>query len=309
MSRCLFPAMTRRFNFAIASNGISAVMTVASLVAVIASVILCQTVSARIYQDRGDCFGMNNRYRVKPDESLIEIARKFNLGFNELADANPLLNPFIPAPGTDIEVPVAWIVPMAAGHNGIVINLAEMRLYFFAAGNIITFPVGIGEEGRETPVGTFHIIEKIINPVWHVPASILAERPGLFQEIEAGPDNPLGTHALRLSLPDILIHGTNKPWGQGRRVSHGCIRLYPEDIGQLYEAVPLGMPVTIVNQAVKIGTRGNLIFAEIHKADGADYLTEALTLLRQMGLLMQVDLLKLKVAIFQKKGMPVEISK
>lgn len=281
-------------------------------IAVIAFALLCRLASARVFLHTGNCIGMVNIYRVMPDESLIEIARKFDLGFNEIADANPSVDPFIPPTGMDIQLPSAWIVPHLPSQEGIVINLAEMRLYFFIPGNdrkIMTFPVGIGEVGKETPLGSFSVIEKLSDPVWHVPPSIRMERPDLQKTVAAGPDNPLGTRALRLSIKDVLIHGTNRPWGQGRRVSHGCLRLYPEDILQLYEAVPVGMKVTIVRQAVKIGIRGSRILAEIHRSDGTDYLAEALALLKGQDILEQVDLLKLKVAIYQKRGVPVDISR
>ncbi|ACM19556.1 murein/chitin-binding peptidoglycan L,D-transpeptidase, YkuD family, LysM domain-containing [Geotalea daltonii FRC-32] len=281
------------------------------MVAVILA-LLCRPASAKVFLHNGDCIGMVNFYRVMPGESLIEIARKFDLGFNEIADANPLLDPFVPPSGTDIQLPSAWIIPQLPVQEGIVINLAEMRLYFFAPGDrkrILTFPVSIGEAGKETPLGSFSVIEKLANPVWHVPPSILQERPELRKTVAAGPDNPLGSRALRLSIKDVLIHGTNRPWGQGRRVSHGCLRLYPEDILQLYEAVPVGMKVTIVRQAVKIGIRGSRILAEIHRSDGTDYLAEALALLKGQDILEQVDLLKLKVAIYQKRGVPIDISR
>lgn len=268
--------------------------------------------AARTFEPSGDCIGMSNFYRVKTGESLIEIARYFDLGFNEIVDSNPQVAPYNPAPGIDIEIPTAWVLPRVPEQQGIVINLAEMRLYFFTPGEVkqvMTFPVGVGEVASETPLGVFSIVEKMMDPTWHVPLSIRKEQPHLLEKIGPGPANPLGSRALRLSVPGILIHGTNKPWGQGRRVSRGCIRLYPEDIVQLYAAVPVGSSVTIVNQAVKIGTSSKGIFAEVHKSEGIDYLTEALRLLRQAGLLQKIDPLKLKGAIYHKKGVPVEISR
>ena len=271
-----------------------------------------RSASGRVYPHTGDCVGMVNLYTVKPDESMIEIARKFDLGFNEIAEANPSVDPFIPCRGTDIILPLARIVPQVPSQEGIVINLAEMRLYLFIQGdkkNIITFPVGIGETGKETPVGSFSIIEKLSDPVWYVPRSIQFERPESASTVPPGPDNPLGNRALRLSAGDVLIHGTNKPWGEGRRVSHGCIRLYPEDILQLYEVVPVGTKVTIVCQPVKIGIKGKHVYVEVHRYDGTDYLTQALDLLKTMNLLDRTDVMKLKVAIYNKSGIATDISR
>ncbi|WP_243372165.1 L,D-transpeptidase family protein [Geotalea sp. SG265] len=280
--------------------------------AIMEAILLCRTVPARTFFHDGNCIGLVNLYRVLPGESLVEIARAFNLGFNEIADANPGVDPFIPPPGVAIVLPSAWILPRSAIQEGIVVNLAEMRLYLFLPGarrKVMTFPVGIGEAGRETPLGSFSVMEKLIDPVWHVPPSIRREKPELEKTVAPGPENPLGARALRLSVKDLLIHGTNRPWGQGRRVSHGCIRLYPEDILQLYDAVPVGIKVTIVSQPVKIGSGGSRIYAEIHRAEGTDYLAQALALLDEEGLLGRIDLQKLKVAIYRKEGIPVDISR
>jgi L,D-transpeptidase ErfK/SrfK len=281
------------------------------IMAIIGLAFFCPAAAAKVFVHDGNCIGMVNLYRVLPGESLVEIARNFDLGFNEIASANPFVDPFIPPPGLEIQLPSAWILPSAA-REGIVVNLAEMRLFFFVPGDrtkVMTFPVGIGDVGRETPLGSFSVIEKLVDPVWHVPPSIRQERPGLAVAILPGPDNPLGNRALRLSVKDVLIHGTNRPWGQGRRVSHGCIRLYPEDIRQLFDSVPVGVKVTIVNEPVKIGAKGRRILAEIHHSDGTDYLREALGLMDKQGLLSRINLLKLKVAIYRKEGIPVDISR
>lgn len=271
---------------------------------------LCQAAAARVFQ-AAPHIGMINRYTIKPGDSLIELARNFDLGFNEIADANPSVDPFIPPPGIDIELPLAWLVPRVPSQEGIIVNLAEMRLYFLRTGQkpmIETFPVGIGESGKDTPMGIFSVIEKMVDPVWHVPASIRAERPELQPVVASGQDNPLGTHALRLSIGDVLIHGTNKPWGQGRRVSHGCIRLYPEDIRKFYLNVPIGTTVTIICQPVKVRARNGRIFVEVHRWDNTDYISDALGQLRQQDLLQKTDMVKLKVAIYQKKGVPVDVT-
>ena len=141
-----------------------------------------------------------------------------------------------------------------------------MRLYQFprAAGAPMMFPVGVGSEGWTTPVGTFSVIQKQVNPRWYPPASIRREEPDLPAMVPPGPDNPLGTHALRLSKGSILIHGTDKPFGVGRKASHGCLRLYPEDIPLLFERVPVGTQVTIVREPVKVGVRAGRVYVEVH---------------------------------------------
>lgn len=267
------------------------------------------------YTKNNTVVGFLKDYTVKNDESLIEIARKFKLGYNEIADANPDIDPFVPGNGTSVTIPSSWILPDVKTYEGVVINLSEMRLYyFFRKGNsnlVATFPVGIGSEGNDTPTGEFKIVEKIVKPSWHVPESIRKEKPNLPAVVPPGPDNPLGSHALRLSLRNYLIHGTNRPWGVGRRASHGCIRLYPEDIPKLFRAVSKGTRVIIVNQPIKAGIKNNKVFIEVHKDDyhkKANYPNMAVKLLMAKNLLKGVNTKKLYEAIKEKKGIPVEIS-
>ncbi len=253
-------------------------------------------------------------YSTHGDESLIEIARRFDVGFNEITAANPGMDPFVPGNGVVVSVPTAWIVPDHPPNVGIIINLAELRLYhFFYAGKLHlyeTFPIGIGDEGSDTPLGTYRVVEKIVSPSWYVPKSIKEEKPWLPDVVPPGPDNPLGSHALRLSERTILIHGTNKPWGVGRRVSHGCIRLYPEDIPQLFGWAKVGTAVTIVRQPVKIGVIGRKVYIEVHD-DGMsaiEYFVEAERLLEKYGLKGRVNALKLFRTVQAQCGYPVDIS-
>lgn len=267
------------------------------------------------YDRNNPVIGSLKVYTVNENESLIETARKFGLGYNEIMDANPGIDPFVPGTGIKVNIPTHWILPDARSYNGVVINLPEMRLYYFfkqrGADHVVTFPIGIGSEGTNTPVGNFRIIEKIINPSWHVPDSIREEKPELPPVIPPGRSNPLGSRALRLSRGDILIHGTNRPWGIGRRVSHGCIRLYPEDIIRLFKYVTKGAPVTIVRQPVKAGSAGSRIYIEVHEDHGAgspNYLNEAVHLLTKKNLLKDISPEKLYKAVQKKSGMPVDIS-
>jgi len=259
--------------------------------------------------------GSVTTYTLMPGESLIEVARKFDLGYNEIVAANPGLDPFVPGKGNTAEIPNSWILPDVRTREGIVINLSELRLFFFyqvgPAKFIRTFPIGIGTEGNDTPTGQFAVIEKTVRPTWHVPASIREEKPYLPAVVPPGPENPLGSHAMRLSLPSILIHGTNKPWGVGRRVSHGCIRLYPEDIPVLFNSVPKGVKVTILTQPVKAGLKGERVYLEVHGEDGksdSELFSDAASVLAKKRLLGRIDTEKLYRAVQEKRGMPVDIS-
>lgn len=267
------------------------------------------------YDKKNTVIAWAQTYVVKHDESLIEIARKFDLGYHEIAAANPGLDAFAPREGVSVQIPTSWILPDVRRNEGIIINLSEMRLFYFikrgSSKLVMTFPIGIGREGFGTPLGQFNVVEKIVKPDWHVPESIRREKPELSDVVPAGPDNPLGSHALRLSQGSILIHGTNKPWGVGRRVSHGCIRLYPEDIPILFRAVPKGTNVTIVRQPVKIGERGGKVFLEVSNemdAKNMNHFDSAITLLRKKNLLKYISSEKLCEALRKKSGIPVDIS-
>lgn len=254
--------------------------------------------------------GEVREYRLHRNESLLEVTRKFDLGFNAIAAANASLDPWVPPEGSVVTIPTAWILPDRQLRKGIVINLPELRLYFFlSSGKVLTYPLGIGEQGSATPLGRYRVIEKIVAPAWHVPASIRAERPMLPDIIPPGPDNPLGSHALRLSRHDLLIHGTNRPWGIGRRTSHGCLRLYPADIFQLFKRVPVGTRVTIIDQSLKACSRGNKVYLEVHRPQGKENsVGDALRLLASKKLLGKADFAKVIKTVEQMKGIPVDVT-
>jgi L,D-transpeptidase ErfK/SrfK len=259
--------------------------------------------------------GSMKTYKIKGDESLIEIARKFNIGYNEITEANPELDPFIPGNGKTVQIPTQWILPAMDSYTGILINLSEMRLYFFPKGNnsttVVTFAIGIGDEGKDTPIGKFKVTQKLENPRWVVPPSIRRERPELPKVIPPGPDNPLGTHALRLSSKSIMIHGTNRPFAVGRKASHGCIRLYPEEIPLLFQLVPNKTKVTIIRQPVKVGVSDNKVYIEVHKDSSLkiNYFNETMRLLREKNLTNRINKEKMISVLHEKKGIPVNISK
>jgi L,D-transpeptidase ErfK/SrfK len=259
-----------------------------------------------------EVIGAVGSHVITRGESLIEIARQYDVGFNAIANANPDLDPFVPAPEAVAVIPTAWILPRAAAPGTVVVNLSEMRLYLFplSPGPPLSFPVGIGSEGWETPLGISKVVSKHLNPTWYPPDSVRRESPELPASVPPGPDNPLGTHALRLSKGMILIHGTNKPWGVGRKVTHGCLRLYPEDIPHLYELVEVGTPVKMVREPVKVGLQRGRVHVEVHDDPDVriDALAEAKRLLVSRGLLERVDPDRLLAVAKERRGLPVDVS-
>jgi L,D-transpeptidase ErfK/SrfK len=206
-----------------------------------------------------------------PDDTLSDIARRFNIGYEEIVRANPGVDPWLPKAGTAIVLPTQFALPDAP-RSGIVINLAALRMYYFPPRKknelqtVITHPIGIGMVGWTTPLGTTKVISKRANPWWNPPSSVrkehLEDGDPLPQRVPPGPDNPLGKYALGLAWPSYLIHGTNQPYGVGIRASHGCIRMYPEDIALLYDDIPVGTTVTVVNQPTVYGHRGESVYLQ-----------------------------------------------
>lgn len=208
------------------------------------------------------------------EDTLLDIARNFDLGYTDIVNANPDVDPWVPGDNQRVVVPTRFILPDAP-RQGIVINIPEMRLYYYPpkqAGQpqtVVTHPIGIGREGRDTPLGRLSIIQKRENPSWTPPESVRKEHAAAGDILPAvvppGPDNPLGSRAMRLSNPSYLIHGTHKPYGVGLRVSSGCIRLYPEDIESLYSKVPMNTAVNIVYAPFKVAVKDNALYLEAHK--------------------------------------------
>ncbi|MEN7341703.1 MAG: L,D-transpeptidase family protein [Pseudomonadota bacterium] len=197
-------------------------------------------------------------------DTFSDIARSYGLGYDELKNANPDVDPWLPGEGTEILLPTRFVLPESP-QEGIVLNIAAKRLYWFppveegATQEVVTYPIGIGRVGWATPVGDSKVIAKAKDPAWYVPASVRKEHreagDPLPAVVPAGPDNPLGRHVLKLDMPGYLLHGTNQPYGVGMRVSHGCVRLYPEDIEALYAVAGLGTPVKIINEPIVAGWR------------------------------------------------------
>jgi L,D-transpeptidase ErfK/SrfK len=266
--------------------------------------------------------GQNRTVMPEKGDTFLDLARYYDIGFNEIFDANPGSDEWIPAQiGKPLVISQEFVLP-SSPYTGIVINIPEMRLYYYppAKGGpqtVITFPVGLGREDWKTPVGHFSIREKNVNPTWVIPESIRKERvedKGFSETMIPGgsPDNPLGKYRMRLTLNLYGIHGTNIPWGVGMLVSHGCVRLYPEDIEHFYPMVPVGTQGEFVYQTVKVGTRDGRVFVEVHKdlygTQPGPY-REAVGALQRMGLLNRVDDRKLMQVVSEQSGVPMDVTR
>jgi L,D-transpeptidase ErfK/SrfK len=211
---------------------------------------------------------------ARKQDTLLDIGRRFNVGYNEIVNANPGVDIWIPGAGTRVVVPTQFILP-AAPHEGIVIDVAALRLYYFPRHRpgepqiVYTYPIGIGKAGWNTPEGVTHVTARIKDPVWHPSLALRRDHykdngEQLPAVVKPGPDNPLGKFEFRLGWPTYLIHGTNLPYGVGLRSSHGCVRLYPEDIEKLFQMVPLGTPVRVVNQPYLFGWRDHQLYLQVY---------------------------------------------
>jgi L,D-transpeptidase ErfK/SrfK len=210
---------------------------------------------------------------TKEENTFSDLAREYGLGYDEIVAANPDIDPWLPGEGTPVLLPTQYVLPDVP-QRGLILNIASKRLFYFpevaegAPVQVLTYPIGIGRVGWETPLGDTTVISKARDPSWYVPASVRRERAELGNPLPAivppGPDNPLGHFVLKLDMPGYLIHGTNQPYGVGMRVSHGCVRLYPENIEPLYDMVGLGEPVTIINEPYLAGWRDGELYLESH---------------------------------------------
>jgi L,D-transpeptidase ErfK/SrfK len=221
--------------------------------------------------DRDSVVGEMQATEARAEDTLSDIARRFNIGYEEIVRANPTVDPWLPRAGTRIVLPTQFVLPDGP-RSGIVINLAALRMYYFPPRKkgelqtVVTHPIGIGRVGWITPLGSTKVTSKRENPFWNPPESVRREHAAdgdpLPARVPPGPDNPLGKYAMNLGWPRYLIHGTNQPYGVGIRASHGCIRMYPEDIAALYGDIPIGTKVTVVNQPMLYGRRGEQIYLQ-----------------------------------------------
>ena len=221
-------------------------------------------------------FGNNEFINAVYEDTLVDIARKYNLGFNEIIRANPNVDKWLPGEGTIIKIPAQHIIPKGFSEKGITINLSEFRGYFIKDNKLITFPVGLGRMDWKTPLGISTIDLKLEKPAWYPPLSVRDEykNQGKFlpAEVLPGPDNPLGELAMRISIPGgYFIHGTNRPDGVGMEISHGCIRLFPEDIDYIFQLTDIGTEVIILDQPIKIARIENDIYLQVHPSYSTQY--------------------------------------
>jgi L,D-transpeptidase ErfK/SrfK len=237
------------------------------------------------------------------ENTFSDLARQYGLGYDELVEANPDVDPWLPGEGTLVVLPTQYVLPNVP-REGIVLNIASKRLFYFPPVEadqpqaVMTYPIGIGRVGWQTPLGTSSVISKARDPSWYVPASVRSEHEELGDPLPAvvppGPDNPLGRHVLKLDIPGYLIHGTNQPYGVGMRVSHGCVRLYPENIELLYDLIELGESVTIINEPFLAGTQDGQIYFESHAPlEDDDVMVEQ----RLVDILERIELLASEQAI------------
>jgi len=274
-----------------------------------------------------DVIGQMESVKASRDETLLDIARRHDLGQNEILLANPNVDRWLPEENSVVVLPNRFILPNVE-RTGLVLNLPEMRLYYFpkpAPGEtpvIITHPVSVGRMDWETPLGKTKIVTKQKDPDWRPPQSLKDEAIAEGNEplpdiVKAGPDNPLGRYAMRLGIPGYLIHSTNKPYGVGMRVTHGCLRMYPEDIERLFENIPVGTPVHLINQPIKLGWFAGSLFVELHPPleedteNYANYMQSVLDAIAEFTAPDEINLSgrQLWQAIENQDGIPVAVTR
>ncbi len=267
--------------------------------------------------------GNSLTHRIRRSETFLEISREYDVGYNELVAANPGIDPWVPPTGRDMLVPAEWVLP-AGEFDGLVVNIPEMRMYYYVpspragakSSMAITYPVGLGRQDWQTPQGAFRVRGKTKNPAWVIPESIKAERirdSGSTEDVIPGghPENPLGKYRLELTIPSYAIHGTNKIGGIGMQVSHGCIRMFAEDIEAFFPLVQIGTAGRFVYQPIKLGVRRGRVMVEVHEdiygVAPWPWLL-ARELVEGMGLERYVDEKKLEAAVEASSGIPTDVS-
>ena len=272
--------------------------------------------SYRLPENGDSVVGAVTRMKLTYEDTLASVAERYSISYREIVDANPEVDPWLPGEGTVIELPTQYVLP-SAPRDGLVINVAEYRLYYYPkdSGRVITFPVGVGRSEFRTPVIETKTVTRIENPSWTPTAAARREHAEmgdiLPHVVPPGPENPLGDLAIQLKEPGYFIHGTNKPFGVGQKVSHGCIRLHNAHILTLAEIVPNGTPVYIVNEPIKVGVRYEELFLEGHKDLYDDSLdAESLTRVveeKVQGLESKPDWQRVATVLTDLKGIPERI--
>jgi len=254
--------------------------------------------------------GEQKSHMVTSEDTFLDIARKHELGYNEMAILYPETDPWMPPSGENLTIPSFWILPPTKMEQ-LVINIPELRIYFFKkkTSSVQTYPISIGYDGWQTPEGTFSITEKRVNPTWYIPQS-LQEKYGM-SVMPPGPENPLGNFVMRFSESSYSIHGTHMPWGVGRLISHGCVRCYPEHIRLLYPQMELGTKVEVIYEPIKFGQKEGRIFVEIHPdvyGKIFDFEQFAAEKLKRYHMTDHVDPDRYEQAVHLKNGMPTDIT-
>lgn len=274
--------------------------------------IFTATLTRYPYQIPGNTvIGSPTWVKVKKGDTMLDIARRAGLGWNSIEGAYPKLDAWVPPVGLKLSLPTTWVLPPSQ-HYQLVINIPELRIYFFEKGtsHVQTYPIGIGDEGWESPLGTFSITERRTNPTWYIPAS-LQEKYGMTS-MPPGPENPLGEFILKFSAGAYGVHGTAMPWGVGRLVSHGCIRSYPEHIRLLFPQVPIGTKLEIIYEPLKIGQRNGRIFVEAHPdvyQKIPNYIQYAEQKLTSSPLADRIDRKRFSMAINLRSGVPTDVTR
>lgn len=250
--------------------------------------------------------GAPARLLVSPGETLVELAHREHLGFEALVRRNPGVDPWIPVAGTIIDLPTEYVLPPAV-EEGLVINIPEMRLYDFTASPLEVYAVAVGDADDPTPIGDFRIGAKRVEPAWNVPESIRKEKPHLPAVVPPGPDNPLGSRWMTIGTSSYGVHGTNLRWSIGRLATHGCVRLYEDDMQRLFDRTPTGTRLQVVYAPYKWGVRAGRILLEVHPdvyGRQPDRLAAALETPRALGLLDALDLGAVMRVVEEQRGAP-----
>lgn len=255
-------------------------------------------------------FGALKFHFVEPEETLHDVAYQNRLGFEAIQRLNPDIDPWLPAAGVLIELPTRMVLP-AAEEVGLVINIPEMRLYDFTkTDSIHVVAVAVGDADDPTPVGKFKIGQKRVDPVWRVPESIRKEKPFLPAQVPPGEDNPLGSRWMTIGHGSYGIHGTNVKWSIGRGSTHGCVRLYEDEMEKLFDRTTSGLPIEILYEPYKWGTNGKQLFLEVHPDIYdriPDAMTAALALPRALGIEARLDYGRVYSTVQRASGIPVVV--
>jgi L,D-transpeptidase ErfK/SrfK len=247
----------------------------------------------------------------KDSDTLLDIAFENRVGFEALERLNPELDPWIPVPGSVVELPTRFVLPNAA-QKGLVINVPEMRLYDYSVDPVEVFAAAIGDEADPSLIGVYKVGQKRVDPAWRVPASIRAEKPDLPAVVPPGPDNPLGSRWMSIGNTSYGIHGTNVRWSIGRMATHGCVRLYEDQIQRLFERTKSGTRLELVYQPYKWGVQGQDLYLEVHPDLYARYtgpLAEALRTPQELGILEHVDVDRARRVVEEQRGVPVRVGR